>query len=215
MKLANKGGCKQAVVPWSQMTSGRRWPKVLNSNSAQNPSPAHSYLLLLCTSLSEEKDKMLQRDRQRAQSRGSKYLLQVPLSMCNLGQAQGQGYHVGKTHLHQDMYVLRAPSKHGPSVGQVIAIVQRRRVAFVMTSPGREQHSQQIQSFELRLTWFESSHFMYVEKAGKKLILLKIGNRMNFFFPPTFVIVSCCKHEMGWNRPGATVLQGHSPTSVV
>ena len=125
---------------------------------------------------------MLQRDRQKAQSRGSKYLLQIPLSMCNLGQAQGQEYHVGKTRLHQDMYVLRAPSKHGPSIGQVIAIVQRR-VAFVMTSPGREQHSQQIQSFELRLTWFESSHFMYVEKAGKRLILLKIGNRMNFFFP--------------------------------
>lgn len=125
---------------------------------------------------------MLQRDRQRAQGRGSKYLLQVPLSMSNLGQAQGQGYHVGKTHLHQDMYMLRAPSKHGPSIGQVIAIVQRRRVAFVMTSPGREQHSWQIQSFELRLTWFESSHFMYVEKAGKRLILLKIGNRINFFF---------------------------------
>ena len=71
----------------------------------------------------EEKDKMLQEDRQRAQGRGSKYLLQDSLSMCNLGQAQGQGYHAGETHLHQDTYVLRAPRKHGPSIGQVTAIV--------------------------------------------------------------------------------------------
>ena len=116
---------------------------------------------------------MLQRDRQRAQGRGHKYLLQVPLSMCNLGQAQGQGYRTDKTHLHLDTFMLRAPSKHGPSIGHMTAIVQRRRVSFMMTSPGRKQHSQQIQSFELRLTWFESSHFMYVEKAGKDSSFLK------------------------------------------
>lgn len=156
---------------------------------------------------------MLQGDRQRAQGRGSKYLLQGPLSMCNLGQAQGQGYHAGKTHLHQDTYVLTAPSKHGPSIGQVTAIVQRR-VSFMMTSHGEKATLPANSNLwaQAHLVWIIIFHVCW--ESRKRLTLLKIGNRMDFFLP-TSLIVSCCKHEIGWNRPGATVLQGHSPTFIV
>lgn len=56
----------------------------------------------------EEKDKICPRETGKAltlqdSGRGSKNLLQVPISTCSLVQAQAQGYHVGKTYLRQEM----------------------------------------------------------------------------------------------------------------